>query len=71
MMKTNLETVRCDCGSALLTTYFANSNITSFFLFDNKRAIYRLGIISLGHASVHVTDLPVVNVHVDELYLAA
>jgi hypothetical protein len=28
---------------------------------------YRLGIISLVHALVHVTDLPVVNVHVDEL----
>jgi hypothetical protein len=29
--------------------------------------IYRLGIISLAHAPVHVTDFPVVNVHVDEL----
>jgi len=37
-----------------------NSNITSFFRFVNKRAIYRLGINSLAHA-------PVVNVHVDEL----
>jgi hypothetical protein len=26
-----------------------------------------LGIISLAHASVHVTDFPVVNLHVDEL----
>jgi hypothetical protein len=26
-----------------------------------------LGIISLAHAPVHVTDFPVVNVHVDEL----
>ena len=42
-----------------------NSNMTSFFRFVNKRAIYRLGIISL--APVHVTDFPVVNVHVDEL----
>ena len=42
-----------------------NSNITSFFRFVNKRAIYRLGIISLAHA--HVTGFPVVNVHVDEL----
>ena len=42
-----------------------NSNITSFFRFVNKRAIYRLGIISLAHA--HVTCFPVVNVHVDEL----
>jgi hypothetical protein len=33
----------------------------------NKWAIYRLGIISLAHAAVHVTDFPVVNVHVDEL----
>jgi adenine-specific DNA methylase len=37
--------------------------MTSFFRFVNKRAIYRLDIISLAH----VTDFPVVNVHVDEL----
>ena len=43
-----------------------NSNMTSFFCFVNKRAIYRLGIISLPHAQVHVTDFPLVNVHVDE-----
>ena len=49
-----------------LTNIF-NSNITSFFRFVNKRAIYRLDIISLAHAPVHVTDFPVVNVHVDEL----
>jgi hypothetical protein len=41
--------------------------MTSFFRFENKRAIYLLGIISLAHAPVHVTDFPVVNVHVDEL----
>ena len=41
--------------------------MTSFFRFVNKRAICRLGIISLAHAPVHVTDFPVVNVHVDEL----
>ena len=41
--------------------------MTSFFRFVNKRAIYRLGIISLAYAPVHVTDCPVVNVHVDEL----
>ena len=41
--------------------------MTSFFRFVNKRAIYRLGIISLAHAPVHVTDSPVVNVRVDEL----
>ena len=45
----------------------SNSNMTSFFRFANKRASYRLGIISLAHAPVHVTDFPVVNVHVDEL----
>jgi hypothetical protein len=45
-----------------------NSNLTSFFRFVNKRAIlYRLGIISLAHAPVHVTDFFFVNVHVDEL----
>ena len=41
--------------------------MTSFFRFVNKRAIHRLGIISLAHAPVHVTDFPIVNVHVDEL----
>jgi hypothetical protein len=44
-----------------------NFKITSFFLFVIKRTIYRLSIISLAHAPVHVTDFPVVNVHVDEL----
>ena len=38
-----------------------------FFRFVSKRVIYRLGILSLAHAPVHVTDFPVVNVHVDEL----
>jgi hypothetical protein len=47
------------------------SNMTSFFRFVNKRAIYRLGIISLAHAPVHVTDFPVVNVHVDESHALA
>ena len=37
--------------------------MTSFFSFVNKRSIYRLGIISLAHVPVHVTDFPVVNVH--------
>ena len=41
--------------------------MTSFFRFVDKRAIYRLGIISLAHAPVNVTDFSVVNVHVDEL----
>jgi hypothetical protein len=47
-----------------------NSNMTSFFRFVSKRAIYRLGIyiiISLAHAPVDVTDFPIVNVHGDEL----
>ena len=44
------------------------SNMTSIFRFVNKQAIYyRLGIISLAHAPVHVPDFLVVNVHVDEL----
>jgi len=42
-------------------------NMTSFFRFVNERVIILLGIISLAHAPVHVTDFPVVNVHVDEL----
>jgi hypothetical protein len=41
--------------------------MTSFFRFVSKRAIYRLGIISLAHVPVNVTDFPVVNVHFDEL----
>ena len=44
--------------------------MTSFFRFANKRASYQLGIISLAHAPVHVTNFPVVNVHVDELLSA-
>ena len=47
--------------------YKLNSNMTSFFRFVNNRASYRLGIISLAHAPVHVTDFSVINVHVDEL----
>jgi hypothetical protein len=46
---------------------FFDSHMTSFFRFVDKRAIYRLGIISLAHAQVHVTDFSVVNIHVDEL----
>ena len=49
------------------TLLIADSNKTFFFRFVAKRAIYRLGIISLAHAPVHVTDFPVVNVHVNEL----
>ena len=39
--------------------------MTSFFLFENKRAIYQLGIISVAHAPDHVTDILVVKI--DEL----
>jgi hypothetical protein len=39
--------------------WFINySSMTSFFRFANKRAIYQLGIISLAHAPVRVTDFP-------------
>jgi hypothetical protein len=55
------------CTLEQLTEIMLNSNMTFFFRFVNKRAIYRLGIISFAHASVHVTDFHVVNVHVDEL----
>ena len=41
--------------------------MTSFFWSVIKRAIHWLGIISLAHVLVHVTDFPIVNVHVDEL----
>ena len=57
---------KSQCNEQVLKSNF-NSNITSFFRFVNKRAIYRLGIISLAHAPVHVTDFPVVYVHVDKL----
>jgi hypothetical protein len=63
-----------DCSRITINKYFLGplqnisySNMTSFFCFVKKRAIYRLGIISLAHAPVHVTDFPVVNVHVNEL----
>jgi hypothetical protein len=62
--KTFILLIRLILLKLALNTY---SNITSFFRFVNKRAIYRLGIISLAHAPVHVTDFPVVKVHVDEL----
>ena len=41
--------------------------MTSFFRFVIKREIYRLGIFSLAHTPMHVTDFTVVNVHVGEL----
>jgi hypothetical protein len=52
----------------IATSVFSNiySNMTSFFRFVNKRDL-SIGYISLAHAPVHVTDFPVVNVHVDEL----
>ena len=50
-----------------ILTIINYSNIASFFRFVDKRAIYRLGIIAITNASVHVTDFSVVNVHVDEL----
>ena len=53
-----------------LTSINHNSNMKSFFRFVHKRAIYRLGMISLAHAPLHVTDISVVNVHVDELLSA-
>jgi hypothetical protein len=37
---------------------------------ETEAAIYRLGIISLAHAPLHVTDFPVVNVPVNELLSA-
>jgi hypothetical protein len=54
--------------SWIATSVFSNvySNMTSFFRFANKRDLL-IGYISLAHAPVHVTDFPVVNVHVDEL----
>ena len=48
----------------------SNSNMTSFFRFVKKLAIYRFGIISWAHAPVHVTDFPIVNVYVNELWSA-
>jgi hypothetical protein len=45
----------------LRSRFIVNSNMPSFFRFVKKWAIYRLAIISLAHAPVHVTDFPVVN----------
>ena len=47
--------------------FITYSNMMSFFCFVTKWAIYWFGIISLAHVPMHVTDFPVVNVHVDEL----
>jgi hypothetical protein len=43
------------------------SNMTPLLSLVNKLAIFRLGMISLAHAAVHVTNFTVVNVHVDDL----
>jgi hypothetical protein len=59
--------LRVSISRLLLRFSLTNSNITSLFRFVTKRTIYRLGIISLAHAPVHVTDFSVVNVHFDEL----
>ena len=66
-MITNIKWALSYCFIGVWVVIIIYSNMTSFFRFVNKRAIYRLGIISLAHAPVHVTDFPVVNVHVDEL----
>jgi hypothetical protein len=60
---------KCLCRQQILIVPWSNrnSNMTSFFRFKNKRASYRLGLISLAHAPVHVTDFSVVNVQVDKL----
>ena len=62
-----MNVLRMLLWSTCSSDIFVNSNMTSLFRFVRKRAIYRLGIILLAHAPVHVTDFPVVNVHVDEL----
>ena len=59
--------LRVSISRLLLRFSLTNSNMMSLFRFATKRTIYRLGIISLAHAPVHVTDFPVVNVHFDEL----
>jgi hypothetical protein len=47
------STVYCNIHAYLSIKICLNSNTMSFFRFVNKRAIYRLGIISLAHAPVH------------------
>ena len=54
----------------IILKIWSYSNMLSFFRFVNIRAIYWLDKISLAHVPVHVTDFPVVNVHVDELSFA-
>ena len=47
------------CSQWLQIVYILCSNKTSFFRFVNKRASYPLGIISLAHAAVNVTDFSI------------
>jgi hypothetical protein len=63
--KYGMQTFNSSLSSRRKNTIYYN--ITSFFRIVNKRAIYRLGVISLTYAPVHLTDFSVVNVHVDEL----
>ena len=66
-MNTLISTDRLPYLIVVYPVYIIHSNMTSFFHFMNKQAIYRLGIISLACAPVYVTDFPIVNVHVNEL----
>jgi hypothetical protein len=56
-----------DNSSTCAFTTGKSVTCTGACVFVNKWVIHRLGIISLTHAPVHVTDFPVVNAHVDEL----
>jgi hypothetical protein len=67
MSKSTNTVVYFDWKTVIYIYVCGYSNMMSFFRFVDKRAIYRLGIISLAHALMHVTDFSVVNVHVDEL----
>ena len=56
--------------NSLFTLIKEYSNMTSFFRFVNKRAIYRFGYNLISTCAVYVTDYPVIKVHVDELLSA-
>jgi hypothetical protein len=56
--------LRVSISRLLLRFSLTNSNITSLFRFVTKRTIYRLGIISLAHAPVHVTQ-NLHNIHIN------
>ena len=64
--KSNYHTITATTCTFVWMKYYS-SNMMSFFRFRNKRVIYGLAIISLAHAPMHVTDFPIINVHVDEL----